>query len=145
MLKVEKSIVVAAKPDRVWRAWTGEIAKWWTKPYFIDAERATGLTLEPQVGGRFMETWGDGGAGYLLGQVVEWLPPHRLAFTWSESDWAGASTVVKVKFEPDGQGTRVTLTHEGFERVPDGEGQRSGYTAGWGDLLDKLKAYTDER
>ncbi len=145
MMKVEKTIVIAAKPDRVWRAWTSEIARWWTKPYFIDAERAAGLVIEPQIGGRFMEKWGDGGAGYLLGHVVEWLPPNRLAFTWTEKDWVGASTVVKVQFEPDGQGTRVTLVHEGFDRVPDGEGQRSGYDAGWGDLLSKLKAYADER
>lgn len=31
---------------------------------------------------------------------------------------------------PDGQGTRVTLAHEGFDRLPDEEAQRSGYDQG---------------
>ncbi|HET7087805.1 MAG TPA: SRPBCC domain-containing protein [Anaerolineae bacterium] len=143
MLKVEKSISIAAKPERVWQAWTGEISKWWTRPYFNDAERATGLMLEPHLGGRFIETWGDRGAGYLIGHVIEWLPPHRFAFTWAEKPWSGVSTVVWVTLKAEGQATRVTLIHEGFDRLPDGAAQRSSYEAGWGDLLGKLKAYVE--
>ncbi|HLF28754.1 MAG TPA: SRPBCC domain-containing protein [Anaerolineae bacterium] len=143
MLKVEQSISIAAKPERVWRAWTAEISKWWTRPYFIDPERVTGLVLEPQLGGRFIEMWGEQGAGYLLGHVIEWLPPQRLAFTWTEKAWTGAATVVWVTLEPEGQGTRVTLVHEGFERLPDGAAQRSGYQMGWGDLLSKSKLHIE--
>lgn len=143
-MKVEKTIAIAAPPERVWRAWTAEISKWWTKPYYIDAERAIGVAIEPGAGGRFLEKWGDNGAGYLLGHVVEWLPPQRLAFTWMERDWAGVSTVVRVQLQAEGQDTRVSLVHEGFDRVPDSEGQATGYAAGWGDLLSKVKAYAEE-
>jgi len=143
-MKVEKSIVIAASPERVWRAWTDEISRWWVKPYFIDPERALGLVIEPHAGGRFVEKWGDDGVGYLLGHVIEWLPPQRLAFTWTENDWSGVSTVVSVKFHEEGRGTRVTLVHEGFDRVPDGAGQRSSYESGWGDLLGKCQAYAEK-
>lgn len=143
-MKVEKTIVIAAAPDRVWRAWTEQTSMWWKKPYVIDADQSTGLLIEPRAGGRFLEKWGEDGVGYLLGHVVAWLPPQRLAFSWSESDWSGASTLVNVTFEKAGQGTRVTLVHEGFDRVPDGAGQRASYESGWGDLLNKLHDYIEK-
>ena len=143
MLKVEKEITIAAGPERVWQAWTTEISKWWVGPYFIDKQRATGLVIEPHVGGRFMEIWGDQGSDYLIGNVVEWLPPRRFAYTWMEKSWAGVATVVWVEFDAEEQGTRVKVIHEGFDRLPDGAAQRSGYEAGLTDLLGKLKAYVE--
>ncbi|MGH2521632.1 MAG: hypothetical protein ACRDH2_03925 [Anaerolineales bacterium] len=50
--KVEQTITIAAKPGRVWQAWVNEMNSWWTKPYYNDAERVTGLHLEPQLRGR---------------------------------------------------------------------------------------------
>ena len=144
MARVEQSVIIAAKPERVWQAWIGEISHWWKGPYFVDRSRATGLVIEPQLGGRFMETWDDQGSGYLVGQVIEWLPPRRFAFTWMEKAWQGISTVVWVEVQPEGRGTRVTLVHEGFERLPDAAGQRGGYDKGWADLLDKFKTYIEQ-
>ncbi|MBI3286807.1 MAG: hypothetical protein HYZ68_02040 [Chloroflexi bacterium] len=39
----------------------------------------------------------------------------------------------------------MTLAHEGFDRLPDEEAQRSGYDQGWADLFGKLKAYVEKR
>ncbi len=142
-MKVERSIVIAAQPERVWRAWVSEMNQWWTKPYYMDSERVTGLVIEPHLGGRYMEKWGEDGSGYLIGHVVEWLPPLRLAYTWSEKSWGGIVTVVRLEFQPERGGTRLALVHEGFERLPDGEAQRAGYDRGGADLLGKLKAYVE--
>src|SRR5215467_10884366 len=137
MLNIEQSIVIAASPERVWQALTGEIASWWTAPYLRDSSRAKGLIMEAYVGGRLMEPWDEHGAGYLIGHVVEWLPPERLACTWMEKAWSGVSTLVSIELSPDGQQTQVRLLHEGFERLPDGARQRSGIDEGWADLLHR--------
>jgi uncharacterized protein YndB with AHSA1/START domain len=143
-MKVEQSIVIAAKRERVWRGWVEEISSWWSKPYFIDPEYVTGLTLEPRLGGRFFEEWGKD-AGYLLGQVIEWLPPQRLSYTWSEKSWAGIVTVVHLEFIEVKDQTKVVLVQEGFERLPDGKDQLKGYDHGSADLLGRLKAYVEKR
>src|SRR5262245_49103922 len=124
MTNVERTIAIAAPPERVWQALTGEIACWWGPEYLRDASRTRGMVIEPQVGGRLMESWGDHGAGYLIGHVVEWLPPQHLACTWMEKAWSGISTFVSIELSPDGQQTQVRLIHEGFERLPDGANQR---------------------
>lgn len=136
---VELSITIAAPPDRVWKAWVEEINSWWTKPYYNDHDRVTGLQMEPNVGGRFVEQWGEAGAGFLIGTVVEWLPPVRLAHTWTESGWTGAVTLVRLEFTPDKKGgTTIRFEHSGFDRVPDGAANRQGYQQGWDDLLRKF-------
>ncbi len=143
-MKVERSMVIAAQPERVWQAWVSEMNRWWTKPYYVDPERVTGLVIEPRLGGRYLEKWGGDGSGYLIGHVIEWLPPLRLAYTWSEKSWGGIVTVVRLEFQPEGEGTRLSLVHEGFERLPDGVEQRAGYDRGGADLLGKLKAYVEK-
>jgi len=140
--RVETSISVAAPPERVWRAWVEEMNQWWTKPYYNDHERVTGLDLEPRLAGRYIEKWGEDGAGFLIGTVVEWLPPARLAHTWTERSWGGVVTLVRIELRPDGDGaTAIRLQHEGFERLPDGEEQRKNYQRGWADLLKKAGAF----
>jgi len=47
-----------------------------------------------------------------------------------------ASASVEVRFEPAGRGTRVTVEHSGWERVPSaGPGLSEGYRHGWAELL----------
>jgi uncharacterized protein YndB with AHSA1/START domain len=143
-MKVEQSILIAAKRERVWQGWVEEISAWWSKPYYIDPENVTGLILEPRLGGRFIEEWGKD-AGYLIGHVIEWLPPQRLAYTWSEKSWAGVITVVRLEFISEKDQTRIDLIHDGFERLPDGKEQRKSYEHGSADLLGKLKTYVEKR
>ena len=144
-MNVEYTILIEARPERVWQALTSDIASWWKPAYLRDAERTRGMVIEPQVGGRLMEAWGDQGAGYLIGHVVEWLPPQRFACTWMEKDWAGVVTFVSIELSPDGQSTRVRLLHEGFERLADGANQRAGFAQGWGDLLTRCKGYIEQQ
>jgi uncharacterized protein YndB with AHSA1/START domain len=142
---VDKTLTIAAPPKRVWKAWVEDINRWWTKPYYNDHERVTGLYMEPQLGGRFIEKWGENGEGFLIGHVIEWLPPTRLAYTWSERTWAGAVTVARLDFQPDGNGgTQLRFTQEGFERLAESDRQRDGYEYGWGELSGRLKAYLEK-
>lgn len=141
----ESTITIAAPPERVWRAWVEEISEWWTKPYYNDHSRVTGLHMESELGGRFIEQWGDKGAGFLIGTIVEWLPPLRMAYTWTESSWGGVQTLVRVEFSADARGnTMMRLEHHGFERLPDGAQQLTGYQQGWGDLMNKARKYAEK-
>jgi len=143
--KVDRTITIAAPPERVWKAWVEEMNAWWTKPYYNDHDRVIGLTLEPRLGGRYIEKWGENGEGFLIGHITEWLPPARLAYTWSERGWGGVATLARLEFQPDGNGgTRLAFTHEGFERLPDGDGQRDGYEYGWNELSGRLKNYVEK-
>lgn len=72
-------------------------------------------------------------------------PPRRLVLTWTWVEGlAGAppdatASLVTFAFEPDGTGTRLTLTHEG---LPDADEARS-HTEGWTEALEKLATLID--
>jgi len=143
--KVERTITIAARPERVFQAWVEEMNQWWTKPYYNDHDRIFGLYMEPKLGGRYIEKWDENGGGFLIGTIVEWLPPLRLSYTWSERGWGGVSTLIRIEFAHDKQGgTNMTYTQEGFERLPDGDQTRDGYDYGCNELTDRLKAYVEK-
>ena len=142
-MKLERTTLISASPERVWQAWVSEINQWWTAPYYNDTNRVSGLEFEPRLGGRFIERWGEDGSGYLIGQIVEWLPPQRLAYTWTERNWGGIVTLVSLQFQPEGPNTLLGLVHAGFERLPEGEKMRAGYADGHGRLMARLKAYLE--
>lgn len=65
---------------------------------------------------RFGEWWpGDESEGDAVdaGSVRVWDPPGRIEFTWRRDD----NDTVNVEFEREAEGTRVTLTHTGWERA----------------------------
>jgi uncharacterized protein YndB with AHSA1/START domain len=150
--KVDRTIVIAAPPERVWKAWVEEMNHWWTKPYYNDHDRVTGLYMEPRLGGAYIEKWGENGEGFLIGNVTQWLPPKRLAYTWTQTDWQGAITLIQIEFEPDGNGgTRMRYLHEGFERIAaelqtlkNGMALETGYDYGWNELSGRLKKYIEQ-
>jgi uncharacterized protein YndB with AHSA1/START domain len=126
-------VVVAASPQRAFAAFTGEINHWWRldSPFWNDKERRLGIRFEPWVGGRFIEVYDDDGEGFEIGRVTVWEPGRRLGYTWRQADWPeDPVTHVEVTFEPVAGGTRVALTHSGFERLPDAAAVAGGYGHG---------------
>lgn len=71
------------------------------------------VELDPRVGGRFRidERRGDELASH-FGIYVEIDRPRRLVFEFGTS-FEETPTRVSVEIEPDGDGSRLTLTHEG--------------------------------
>jgi uncharacterized protein YndB with AHSA1/START domain len=63
-------------------------------------------------------------------------PPARLAYTWqwTAGPLSRVDTLVEVSFDPDGDGTLVTVSHSKFEtaHVSDAHG------AGWAEALERL-------
>jgi uncharacterized protein YndB with AHSA1/START domain len=150
--KVDRTIVITASPERVWKAWVEEMNNWWIKPYYNDDDRVTGLYMEPRLGGAYIEKWGENGEGFLIGNITQWLPYKRLAYTWTQMDWQGVITLIQIEFELDGNGgTCMRYLHEGFERIPaelqtlkNGMALDEGYDYGWNELSGRLKNYIEK-
>jgi uncharacterized protein YndB with AHSA1/START domain len=83
------------------------------------------------------------------GTVTAWEPPARLVFEWRAVNFAPSDrTEVEVLFEPDGDGTRVTVTHRGWSKIRADHPARHGLPpAGflrmmgmwWADLLSSMR------
>ena len=118
--RVLVALRIRAAPERVFEAFTGEIALWW-KPnmLFNFTPRSPGvLAFEPGVGGRFTETLPSGKV-FEIGRIRVWEPPSRLVFGWRQATFRpDQDTEVEVTFLPVGEETRVTVEHRGWDTVP---------------------------
>jgi DNA-binding transcriptional ArsR family regulator/uncharacterized protein YndB with AHSA1/START domain len=75
---VALDVVIAASRRAVFESITVRIGQWWGPPA-VD-RRATGLSLEPGLGGRFVEHWGDAG-GQIMATVTGVEPDRYLRLT----------------------------------------------------------------
>ncbi|HEX2020401.1 MAG TPA: SRPBCC domain-containing protein [Aurantimonas sp.] len=103
---------VDAPPDSVWECLTAPecFKAWWRK----------NLEFEPALGGRFTEPWEDpsGRARTTRAEVTAYHPPRGFVMVWADEDW-DFDTVVSVTLEPAGDGTHVTIEHQGWEAAPE--------------------------
>ncbi len=123
---------VAASPERAFAAWTDveQLAAWWWPQL-----AGTTYDVDARPGGRYRIDSPAIGAT-VTGVYTEVDPPRRLAFTWVWQDAGEPVSVedtVVVTFEPDDEGTRVTVAHTSSEHLPGG-----GAEQGWSDVLDRL-------
>jgi len=118
---VVRTVIVDVDPDTAFSVFTDEIGQWYrSSPYsWNDPTRATGIRFEPGVGGRLVEVWQEtGDEGFEMGRILAWEPGRRLVFEFRSAFLPPVPTEVEVRFEPVGQGTRVTLEHRHLERLP---------------------------
>jgi len=123
--------IVAASPERVWRAWTtDELAVWLWPPSW-----AATCEIDLRVGGRFRISSAtmDTGVG---GEYVAIEPMTRIQHTWL---WDGdeTETLVTIRLEAVEDGTLLTIVHENFAD----DATSDDHLQGWGDCLDRLPGY----
>ena len=102
------AVTVAVDPLSAFTAFTDEIDSWWVRGpiNFFDSSRAIAMRVEPGVGGRVLEVYGDGRDDALeLGRITVWQPGEQLAYRSLVDD-----TEVDVRFDAAEAGTRVTVT-----------------------------------
>jgi uncharacterized protein YndB with AHSA1/START domain len=120
---VTVSLQIAVTPAVAFEVFTEELDAWWQRGprYRFVPPYAGMLRLEPGVGGRLLHLpEADGGDPFVVGRVQVWEPPARLAFSWRLPNFAPHETTeVDIRFDPVDEGTRVTLTHRGWDGVPD--------------------------
>lgn len=135
-LVVRESVQVNLPPAGAFHLFTDGINEWWPldEGYSFGGDRAKEIHLEPRVGGGLYEKWVDGDK-FLTGRVIDCERPNRIVFTWRDREGRGEMEV-DVRFTPEGDGTRVTVEHRGFERLgPGGEDLAARYAGGWPRVL----------
>lgn len=135
---VVKIIEVDVAAARAFDVFTSEVGAWWPlETHSLAArdkgERGVDVTIEPRVGGRILEVLNTGQTRD-WGEVVSFERPREFSMWWRLGRPAEQGTLVTVRFEPlDAARTRVTLTHDLWERLGDGaRATRASYDQGWG-------------
>jgi uncharacterized protein YndB with AHSA1/START domain len=136
---VERSIWIAAPRERVWHAITdpAQVEKWFSPG---TSWRLSAL----EVGGRLFVPNEETGAE-MHTQVIERVdPPHRLVLRSAPEPPATVEVTTYMLQEEHG-GTRLTITHSGYELVPE-EMRWSAMEQnafGFGMVLENVKAYLE--
>jgi uncharacterized protein YndB with AHSA1/START domain len=136
---IERSIWINASRQRVWRAITDpkQVQQWFSPmtPWELSA-------LE--VGGRLYVKDAESGAEMYV-QVIELLdPPHRLVTRTEPPD---TIHVTAYTLEEENGGTRLTLTHSGYELEPEDTrwNNMEQNAFGFGMMLENLRAHVEGR
>lgn len=130
-VSLEREITIAAGPETVWQFLTDpdKTLTWW------------GLTasFDPRPGGAYRIEVIPGHTA--SGEFVELDPPRRLVYTWGWEPGAdGPNTVppgsstVEIELTPDGDGTRLRLTHRDLP----GPESAASHQHGWDHYLERL-------
>lgn len=124
--------------EKVWDALTSNIHQWWA---FHVGPKDSVISLDGQVGGHFIERWGDG-EGELYG-IVTYLKKHQKITLEGGLGMAGPGlSKYSYTLEADGDATTLLLTHDCHgHRDPEVE---QHYTEGWATLFGNLKGWCEE-
>jgi uncharacterized protein YndB with AHSA1/START domain len=138
MAAIEVDQFLARPPDRVWQALTDPalLAQWLMPNDF-----------RPAVGHQFTfrtePVPAHGFDGIVHCQVLDLDPPRLLRFSWRGGL---LDTVVSWRLVPEGTGTRLLITHDGFDDSDPAQQLTMGILGGgWrGHLMKRLTAVLDE-
>jgi uncharacterized protein YndB with AHSA1/START domain len=141
------SVTVQVPIDQAFRAFTTSLDQWWPREYHIGQAEMAEAILEQHQGGRWYEKDVDGNECD-WGQVLEWVPPHRLVISWQingmwQYDPAPShASEIEVRFTAIGpKVTRVELEHRYIERLVKAQALIDGIErqgGGWRTLLERF-------
>ena len=133
---VVKSVWVPAESGAAFARFTDELNSWWPRSvHSVGQERCAEVRFDGVVGGRLFEI-DDDGQEHEWGRVKTWEPGARLVVSWHPGRPAEQAQEVEVTFTAEGGGTRVVLTHRGWEAIgADAPRVRDGYDNGWSGVL----------
>jgi activator of HSP90 ATPase len=117
MESLSMNVVLPVSPKDLCKAW-------------LNSAEHSGFTgakaeINPHIGGVFT-AWD----GYISGKTLAIETPRRILQSWRTTEFPEGSpdSLLEILFEPEGQGTRMTLNHS---KIPDG--QKESYAQGWQD------------
>ncbi|MBF6329802.1 SRPBCC family protein [Nocardia transvalensis] len=98
----------SAPPSAVYRAFTEKFDQWFAEPGAIRMRAEVDAPY-------FFETFHEGSRHPHYGRVLAVRKDRLFEITWlNEAGTHGVETVLRVEIEPDGDGSRLRLTHKGF-------------------------------
>ena len=140
-------IHISAPPERVFKALhdRAQVMQWWNGECGIED-----FDMEPRRGGRWIYDTKQTNTNlngvtrfHCEGEVLEYDPPHVLAYTWI-ANWhelKSRRTVVRWKLTPQSGGTLVKVTHSGLAQE---DVARKDYAGGWPGVVELLKTYVEK-
>ena len=127
-------VTVPVEPREAFVGFTAQMGEWWDPMLSPDPPTFTGIAIDPE--GEVATVHGK--EQYVWGRVTSWDPIGH----YRQDFWLGHAeeepTTLEVEFLEDGTGTRVRLTHSGWNEGS--EQIRSTYTH-WDDLLARYAAH----
>jgi uncharacterized protein YndB with AHSA1/START domain len=146
---IVSEIFIAAPPERVFQALIdpGQVRQWWTsKECPIES-----FAFDAKLGGRWSYDTRHGAITvngvstfHCEGEVLEFDPPSRLAYSWIANwhDQPSQPTVVRWELFTSAKGTRVRITHSGLAELPKA---RKDYSSGWPGVVDCLRSFVEKQ
>ena len=128
---VVKEVILDAPVSRVWQALTDkEQLKQWC--FEMDA-------FQPVEGFKFQFYGEKDGVKFLhLCEVLEVVTEKKIKWLWTYRDVPG-DTYVSFELFPQGEQTRLRLTHEGLEKLPQDQNYaKPNFIAGWNEIIGVL-------
>lgn len=140
-------IHISAPPERIFQALIDpkQVLQWWTS----EQCQIESFALEPRKGGRWhydsrqSEMSVNGVSKFRCeGELLEYDPPHVLAYTWIANwhDRPAQRTVVRWELAASGKGTLLRVTHSGLADLPTA---RKDYSGGWPGVLRQVKQFVE--
>lgn len=118
----------------------GLLRQWWC-PYGF---RTESIDFPAETGRRYRVVLRDAEGTRWVHEGVFLVvdPPRRLVYTWqwTAGPLSRVETLVELSFDPDGTGTRVSVSHTKFESA----GESSAHGAGWTDAFERLTDWLAE-
>lgn len=123
-------VAIAAPMSRVFAALTEDPGGWWGHPYL--RSDATGLTIEPRLGGLMVETWDGGGA--VLATVTGWTDSRYLQLT-GPFHLGLALGIATFQLSDSDDGTRVQFSFRAIGAIEPQMVER--FADGWTELVGR--------
>jgi uncharacterized protein YndB with AHSA1/START domain len=135
---VALEVAIGAPPATVFSALTEDPGGWWGHPFL--AQQAVGLSLEPRLGGLFVERWEDGGS--VLATVTAWSQHRHLELT-GPFHLGVAVGVATFDVARTDDGTLVRFAFQAVGAVDPGVAEQMAQ--GWNELIGtRLKALVED-
>ncbi len=145
---IVSEIHIAAPAERVFQALIDpqQLMRWWNS----EECKTEFFEMDTRPGGRWRfgtrkSTLNVNGVNQFFceGEVLEFDPPRRLAYTWIANwhDDKDRKTIVRWEFMPTKDGTHVKVTHSGLAQEAVA---RKDYSSGWPGVVEKLKKFVEK-
>ncbi len=131
----------AAPPANVWAAWTTPegVQQWFGSD---PNGRVLKAELDVRVGGRFEVTFADSdGTQHTASGIYQHVEPNKeLEFSWGWKSEPGVETRIKIRFEADGDETKMEFEHGGLVHASSHD-----YQSGWRSTFQKIDKILTEK